>query len=453
MSAPDDPTGLFIVVAAALAALGGGALAWWGRPAWPLAAAVVLTVFSGNWALLGLPVPLDRIALVIAVGLTLLAAARRRQALRTAPLHWLLALVALYALVSAVWFETLDATAMFGLLDRLGAVPFLAFFLAPIVLRDAADRGVFLGALVALGGYLGFTAVAEAWELGGLVQPGYINDSSIGIHADRARGPFLEAVANGLALYACGVAAAVGLKLWRKPVARGLAALVLALCTLGILFTLTRAVWLASVVATVIALSARAGTRRLLMPALVAGAVATVVALGTTPGLLDAVTERSGSERPVLDRLNSNAAGLRMVRAEPLFGVGWGGFAEASAPYFRQAASYPLTVVEDIHNVFLSHAVELGGVGALLWLAAFLLAIVVPALRRGPPEVEPWRVGLLAIAVHWIVVASFGPLGYAMPTLLLWTWAGLVWGAQRGRAPAPVRSSGASSRTAGAAAP
>ena len=63
----------------------------------------------------------------------------------------------------------------------------------------------------------------------------------------------------------------------------------------------------------------------------------------------------------------------------------------------------------------------------MLWGAALFYAIGAAIFRRGPPELRWWRVGLIAIAVQWFVVANFVPLGYALPNALLWLWAGVAW--------------------------
>jgi putative inorganic carbon (hco3(-)) transporter len=127
--------------------------------------------------------------------------------------------------------------------------------------------------------------------------------------------------------------------------------------------------------------------------------------------------------------LNSDRAGLAMVAARPVLGFGWAKFLESSQTYYKQAATYPLTQVGQLHSVFLSNAVELGMVGALIWAAGLLMAVGGAILRRGPPELEPWRVGLLAYAACWLVVSNFTPLGYTFGNYLLWLWAGVVGGA------------------------
>src|SRR5207247_1126468 len=82
----------------------------------------------------------------------------------------------------------------------------------------------------------------------------------------------------------------------------------------------------------------------------------------------------------------------------------------------------------NVHNVFLAYMVELGLIGFVLWTAAFVMAIGGAVTFRGPPELAPWRVGLIAIAIDWLVVANFVPLTLAFPNMILWLWAGIVMG-------------------------
>ena len=82
-------------------------------------------------------------------------------------------------------------------------------------------------------------------------------------------------------------------------------------------------------------------------------------------------------------------------------------------------------------------AVELGLIGVALFAASFLAVVGTALLSRGPPELRPWRLGMLAIAVYWVVGAQFVPLGQVFPNMIVWMWAGIVLGgAIKGREPA-----------------
>jgi O-antigen ligase len=238
----------------------------------------------------------------------------------------------------------------------------------------------------------------------------------------------VEAAANGLALFVCAIAATMAAARWRGR-ARQLAVGVAVLCLAGIIFTVTRQAWLGAAVGSLLGLAAAPRLRAYAVP-LIAGAVLLVFgAFAVIPGLQERAGSRASDQAPVWDRLNSDRAGVAMVAARPVLGFGWGKFFEESGPYYKQAANYPLTTVVALHSVFLSNAVELGVIGAGLWAAGLLMALGGAILRRGPPELEPWRLGLIAFAACWLVVSNFTPLGYSFSNYLLWIWAGLVGGA------------------------
>jgi hypothetical protein len=99
--------------------------------------------------------------------------------------------------------------------------------------------------------------------------------------------------------------------------------------------------------------------------------------------------------------------------------------------------------------VYLSYAVELGLVGASLWLFAVVLGAGATALRRVPDELEPWRIGLVALLVFFLIGEAFVP-----PTVFvnasLWLWSGLVAVARYPASAEPARAPAVSARRAGA---
>lgn len=406
------------------------------RPAWTLSVGLALSAFSGHWSDMGMPVPLDRVLIPVGILTTVVHEWRaRRRALETRPIDWLLMAVALNALCSAVLAGTIGKSQpRFALLDGFSLVAFALFFVAPIAFREARDRAVLLGTLVTLGAYLGVTALIETTGPRGLLLPRYIDDPTVGIHFDRARGPFAEAAANGLALYACAVAACVAFFIWRGRRMKIAAGAVAGLCALGTLLTLTRAVWLGAGVATIVTMLAARETRRFVVPVIVVGGMTVLLAFAVIPGLQTHAEQRQNDKTPLWDRYNSNAAAVRMIDRKPLFGFGWGRFQSESLDYYRQSPDYPLTTIRAVHNVFLANAVELGLVGAGLWLLALLIAVGRGIFGRDPPGLRGWRIGLVAVGVSYAVTAFTTPLTFTLPTLLLWIWAGVLWAPIRARA-------------------
>jgi putative inorganic carbon (hco3(-)) transporter len=416
----------FLALCAVLLAVGGVVAAALVAPAVTISAGVALEIFSGEFSHLGSPVGLDRVVVVAGIVAAVVRDVRSdAPRLRINGLHVLLLAIAVYGLLSALFVHQLVSNSVFGLFDYLGFIPFALFLVAPLAFPGERERRVLLGTLVGVGLYLGITAVLETTGPSSLILPRYIANPHVGIHFGRARGPFVEAAGNGLAMYGCAVAAAIALRQWRR--ARWIPLLALLLCIFGVIYTLTRQVWLAAVVGTFVGMLARRELRVWLVPALLAGALVVGGAFAVAPGFGSRADKRVNDRRPVWDRLNSDDAALRMIADKPLLGHGWYTFGTESLDYYRQAPDRPVTTVERVHNVFLSYAAELGVLMLVAWVIAIGLALAGGLRRRGPPDLDDWRSGLVAFAVAWAVVANFTPMGYAFVHSLLWLMAGMTW--------------------------
>jgi putative inorganic carbon (hco3(-)) transporter len=419
---------------------------WHVEPAWIFSGALALSVFSGNWEHLGFPAgqPPDRLLLLAGILGVLLRSpgAGERPPLRFRAVHVLLAAAGAYAVGSAVATGTLlDGQSPYRLLDRFSIIAFVVFLVAPAAFRTERQRRVLLGTLVVLGGYLGLTALFETIGLRALVFPKYILDPSIGIHAARARGPFLETAGFSSALFACGVAAALAISKWDKLLPRVGAGVVLTLCASGQLFTLLRAAWVGAILALAITMIVFAELRRFVLPAAAAVLIGVTIGLAVVPGLSERVQERKDSKLSEWDRRAQFTAGLNMVEARPLLGFGWQQYAEHSRFYVEMSDDYPLNLSDagarTLHNVLLVNLVELGLVGTTLWLLGLLLGVGAAIVSRGPPELRAWRIALLAFAVHWACLMTFSQLPAVFPNLTLWLLAAVATGPAALAAPAP----------------
>ena len=181
-----------------------------------------------------------------------------------------------------------------------------------------------------------------------------------------------------------------------------------------------------------------------MVPVLLVGTVCVVATLALSPRIRSEALGRTESQSPVWDRENTDIAALKIISEYPLTGVGWENFINVSAHYMRQQPDYPITGVGlEVHNIFLSHAAELGIPGLLLWLLAFVGALWrafspfpwwhgrgTSAFSRAPPEDwswrDPWRMGGVAIVLCFLVIANLTPFSEALPNALLWTWLGVL---------------------------
>jgi putative inorganic carbon (hco3(-)) transporter len=440
-------------VSIALAALAGTVLVYLVLnvdPAWILTAGIVTTMFAGHWEHFGLSTTVSPHRVLIITGLlaVMLRApgARDRPRIEFRPVHFVLAAALAYAVISAIAAGTLErSNAHFLLLDEFGLLPFLVFLIAPVAFATERQRRILLGSLVAAGGYLALTALFEKLKLRELVFPKYINDPNVGTHFDRARGPFVEAGANGLALYACAIAAAIAVTLWREPWQRACAAAVVVLSTVGVLSTVTRSVWIAAIAGTFVAIATTPGLRRFLIPITAAGVTAVLLAFALIPGVEKQARDRESNKGSVQERQNTTAAGLRMIADRPLLGFGWDRQNDNIEPYFRLDPNIPLKGQQaGFHNVYLQYGVSLGVLGLGLWLLGAGMAMGGALSRRAPPTTRPWQIGLKAFAVAWGILALSSPTSYSFSTFLLWTWAGVATGPSLRRVvtPAPHRNGG-----------
>jgi len=126
-------------------------------------------------------------------------------------------------------------------------VPFALFHLAVLVFRGASQRRHFETFVILALAYLVFIAIAFLADARSLIFPRFILDESLGFHADRARGPFLQAVANGVSLNMLGILV-IALSQERKAVVR----LLWLVLPLAVLATMTRAVWISFAVSTIV---------------------------------------------------------------------------------------------------------------------------------------------------------------------------------------------------------
>jgi putative inorganic carbon (hco3(-)) transporter len=334
--------------------------------------------------------------------------------------------------VTSVLGQPFDCEA-WSLLASKFIVPFALFHLAGLVFTtERRFRQFEMFALVVLA-YLSFTAIAFLVGAKSLIFPRFILDESLGFHADRARGPLLQAVANGVSLNLLGVLA---LHAYRRGRLRGLKVVgLLASVPVAILATMTRAVWL-SFVGTVLALIFLSKNRMLRLTCvaltLLAGVGLLMVLSGHESG--GALSDRLEERGPLDYRAAVYAGGWDMFLERPL--TGWG-FHQMPAELPRHVSGYSEKLLYP-HNTYLELLVEHGLVGLALyvWLMLEMWRLGRGAIpdeeKRGFLDPQFHRLWPILLAVYWLN-ASMVVMSYQFVNGLLFTMAGML-AAQRRRA-------------------
>jgi putative inorganic carbon (hco3(-)) transporter len=380
----------------------------------------------------------DRILFVLLVLVALARASLDRRLPSVQRLTWPLFGLLLLG-IPAVLTDLSDPQGWSLFIAKWGA-PFAMFHLAPLVFDDAQKRHwleIFLSLALA---YLVIVSIATFAGIKQLVVPQYILDDNLGIQAGRARGPFLQSVANGLSLNLLGLLA---LDSFRRGRLRGVFAFaLLTALPVAILATLTRSVWL-SFSASVVILTLISASRRL------RGICAVIILLGVAGlsfaalrGSLGTAVEGRLEDRATLEyRVEMYRAGSQMFQERPF--LGWGAI---RTPYelakridgFRQDCFY-------FHNTYLEILVQYGlfGFGLYAWLIVELLRLRKRRIPRWSdfPDAEFTRLWPVLLGVY-MVNGFFVVLNYQFVNALLFTLAGLLAAPNR---PDPVLSSEISS--------
>ncbi|MGC2450993.1 MAG: O-antigen ligase family protein [Candidatus Sulfotelmatobacter sp.] len=378
---------------------------------------------------------IDRVAFVLLVtGVVGRAVVLRQPLLLVERISWPMLGLTLLALLSVAG-QPFDAE-IWSLFASKLIVPFALFHLAAFVFAEETSfRRFETFALIVLA-YLSFTAIAFLVGAHSLIFPRFILDENIGFHADRARGPLLQAVANGVSLNILGVLAWHAYKRGRT---RGAVIIVLlASVPVAILATMTRAVWLsfAGTVVALIFLSDNARWRRRACFGLFGAVVLGCGVVVSSHDFAGSLNDRFQEQGPVDFRKAVYAGGWEMFLERPL--TGWG-FHQMPAELPRFVSGYDEKVLYP-HNTYLELLVEHGVVGLALylWMMWELWRLgrgMIPAgEREGFLNRDFHRTWLIVLAAYW-VNAALVVMSYQFVNGLVFTLAGML-AAQRRRAEA-----------------
>jgi O-antigen ligase len=304
-------------------------------------------------------------------------------------------------------------------------VPFVLMHIAVLVFREPSARLHFeIFNLVALS-YLIFTALAFLFGANSLIFPRNILDGSLGHHIERARGPFLQAVANGLSMNLLGILVLI-LPIRHSRIAR----LLWILLPLAVLATMTRTVWIAFALST-FAVAMRIGNRgvRRACAAASAGSLALLLVVLAGHGFWsNTFRDRTEDRGPVDSRLAVYQAGWEMFEEHPLTGWTAGGMYTELG---RRTEGYHMRAFY-IHNTYLSLLIELGLPGFVLYgiLLAGLFRLARADLGDGVRQrgaVSNLRKAWPILLGVYLVNACFVDMVYQFVNGLIFTVAGMLY--------------------------
>lgn len=379
--------------------------------------------------------PADRVAFLVLITVGSVRFLSRWERLQTFSASWPMLALLLFGLRGAV-SQPYDPR-VWSVFAAQWIVPVAMFHFAATIFGTPEAQRKLQWFSVAVLLYLSLTAVIWLADFKSFILPRFILDESVGIHFDRARGPFLQAVANGVcinllaivALHAFDGRTADGHCRSRFPIGQVLVPILAVLIPLALLATKTRGVWLGAVLSAVlIMLFARQRPSRILLAAVLLIAATTSLAwlLQTKPGeLSDRLLDRS----PVEFRLDMYRAGWQMFTEKSL--LGWGADANIQPEMERRLSSFhPEYYI--FHNTYLQLAVQHGALGLLMYICIFIAFFRLGRRRKlsaaargspfGPDFGVMWRVMLCV----YLLNASVVVMNYQFLNGYMFTIAGIL---------------------------
>jgi O-antigen ligase len=387
--------------------------------------------------------PVDRVAFTL-----LLAVASIRVFLRCDQYHIHSATWPMLALLSlglyGVLAQPYDAKA-WSVLAAQWIVPAAMFHLGGTIFSTPDSQRKLEWFSVAVLLYLSLVAVFWLANLHSFIIPRFILDESIGIHFDRARGPLLQAVANGVCLNLLAIVALHALDrrslrvlhASRIPMGVVLTATLLVITPLALFATRTRAVWLTTVLSAALIIFFGRGRRsRLVVAALVPIAAVVVAFTWLLQTRHEKLADRLQERSPVEFRLEMYRAGWQMFIEKPL--LGWGSNVSIQPEIERRISGFhPEYYI--FHNTYLQLAVQHGVVGLLLYFWLFIVLFRLGARENfsqaaracafGPDFGLMWRIMLCV----YLLNASVVVMNYQFLNGYMFTIAGILAAQQKSR--------------------
>lgn len=389
----------------------------------------------------GISLTPDRIIWLTLAGAALLGLSKRYQ---RKSLNRVEKVMGLFLLVATTSYLVVRPDVEYGssrllvTLFNIAYFPFSAYCIARRVRYDRRDLEKVMMCLSFVGLYLALTALAYHYEIDWLVWPSYILDPTVGIHPNRARGPFVDAGVMGrvlVILFLCGV--------FSLQVSQGVRKRILqvevVLVAISVYLTYSRSTWLAFAIFIFLLLVLKTNMRPSAAKVAVLVVIAFLVGVGSKFSFQDG-TLFSKRQQTVDYRMANYQYALEQAVDHPIIGMGFGRFAKEMEEGAR-VSGIDISLADGNHNYFLGLQVELGIAGTLPYVAVLLLILgascsAFKQLDRNREHLER-NLALIVIAVvcEMLFVGQFADLRFhpMQHTLTFWL-AGFLAGCMEAKA-------------------
>lgn len=362
---------------------------------WLVLSPIVSHIFSLDWGT-GLPALTFNRTVIYSLAVTLIVRAfvnKHRPRMLLAG-EWLLIAFPVFVLFTLPFFHSQSVTSfLLNLMQRAGDLCLLYFVTKACVTKKRQITGIMIALFIvgiyssAMAFYDHFTGKMSIAALVGTRVDLIWSD----VGGGRAAGPFVEPPVLGFFL---SVSLLVGLYLagWSQGAkAKFFYFVSLIPMLIALYWTYTRASYIPFLVG-VLAMPFLAAGRRKYYIALLTATLLLAITVMPVALANRAVYRRFTAEKPIKDRVVTNAALLNLIKHNPWFGVGLGNHFDEMTKYAVSAGGVPgFFIWTDIgswnnrfrlpghtgsHNTYLTFFADHGIVGGLIWLGTFLAFLI-----------------------------------------------------------------------------
>jgi O-antigen ligase len=359
---------------------------------------------------MGVTITPDRLVFIIILMLGLFRVIRGEwQYLPLGKVGWYTLLFALICTLSYLWVGRAPFSHVLNYLFDFIYIPFIVFIIVKDIPHQRKKLEVISFAFLALGAYLAVNGLFERFGPHALVWPKYILDPTLGIQFGRTRGSFASSEGLGVALIMTFLFYLVTL-----PRAKGKQRLwvwlMIGATPLVIYTTNQRSVWIGFGLCLILLAIIKNHMRRIALGLVGVILVGFLAGAGSRFSIWEDTTLFGRRQNTVDYRKVNLMVNLEMIKANPIYGVGFGNWKTAWPQYFRPIEGVDIPDLSDgNHNTFLGRFAEVGLVGFVVYLLVFyhMLRIGLRVYRKSEGLEREFALVFLCMLLSYVIGANF----------------------------------------------
>jgi O-antigen ligase len=359
---------------------------------------------------IGVTVTPDRLVFIIILVLCVFRLIRGEwQYIPLGKVGWYTLLFALICTLSYLWVGKSPFSHVLNYLFDFIYIPFIVFVIVKDIPHHRKKIEIVSFTFLVLGSYLVINGLFERFGPHALVWPKYILDPTLGIQFGRTRGSFASSECLGVALimtflfYVMALPRVEGKqRIWTW--------LMIGVTPIVIYTTNQRSVWMGFGVCLIILAILKSHMRRVALGLVCVVMVGFLSGAGSRFSFWENTTLFGRRQNTIDYRKVNMMVNMEMIKANPIYGVGFGNWKTAWPQYFRPIEGVDIPDLSDgNHNTFLGRFAEVGLIGFVVYLLVFyhMTRIGLRVYRKSEGLEREFALVFLCMLISYVIGANF----------------------------------------------